>query len=193
MRAIDASIEPRRAAGVALAVMLGGCVTVRPVVLDRKTELENQILGTFQRLERELILASSVRGAAPAPKLSPLQREALEAMLNREFNRDDVDQLKAKQVVGEGNDGLLRVLVAGGEPAEAKRVQQLVEQENQDRMVIMRRVIQLDRALTDKDLPLVRRIFSRLMAQVAEPGNRVQQESGAWGTVREKPSKEGGR
>lgn len=187
-------MEPklRRTAALALAALLGGCVTVRPVVLDRKTELENQILGTFGRLERELILASSVRGSAAAAQLSPLQREALEAMLNREFNRDDVDALKAKQVLGEGNDGLLKVLVAGGEPAEAQRVQRLVEQENKDRMVIMRRVIQVDRALGDKDLPLVRRIFARLMAQVAEPGQRVQQEGGAWDTVRKAPA-QGGR
>lgn len=186
-------MELRPTAALALAALLGGCVTVRPVVLDRKTELENQILGTFRRLDRELILASSVRGAAVAARLSPLQREALEAMLNREFNRDDIDALKDKQVVGEGSDGLLKVLVAGGEAAEAQRVLRLVEQENKDRMVIMRRVIQVDPTLRDKDLPLVRRIFARLMAQVATPGQRVQQEGGAWDTVRKAPGAQGER
>ena len=31
-----------------------GCVSLKPVLLDRKTQLENQVLGSFQRLEPEL-------------------------------------------------------------------------------------------------------------------------------------------
>ncbi len=45
-----------------------GCPVVKPVVLDRKTQLENQMLGTFQRLEENLILASSVRAERPEPR-----------------------------------------------------------------------------------------------------------------------------
>ena len=49
-----------RVAALALLCTLGaGCVSLKPVVLDRKTQLENQILGAFQRLEDDLILASS--------------------------------------------------------------------------------------------------------------------------------------
>ena len=171
-------------ATVALAVALGGCVSLKPVFLDRKTQLENQVLGSFQRLEQDLILASSVRGERPAAKLSPLQREAVEAMMSRAFNKDDVDALKQEQVVGEANTGMLSIRTPPKEPALAKRVAALVQQENRDRMVIINRVIQLDPQLGDKDLPEVKRIFYRLNLQTAQPGDLVQREAGDWETAR---------
>lgn len=165
-----------------IVITASGCPTVRPVILDRKTALENQILGTFQRLDSELILASSVRGDQATAKLSPLQREALQAMLNREFNRDDIDALKAKQIVGEANDGTLKLLTSATDAA-TEQARALVEAENRDRMIIMRRVIQIERRLGDKDLTLVRRVFAGLMLRTAQPGHRVQLRSGAWDTV----------
>ena len=173
-----------RVAALALLCTLGaGCVSLKPVVLDRKTQLENQILGAFQRLEDDLILASSVRGQRAEPKLTPLQREALEAMMLREFIRDDVEDLKTKQLAGEGRDGQLVVLAPPAEEAEAKRVKGLVDQENGCRKVIVQRVIGSSRELSEKDLPLVQQLFYRLDVQTARPGDRVQQENGAWTTV----------
>ena len=173
-----------RVAALALLCTLGaGCVSLKPVVLDRKTQLENQILGAFQRLEDDLILASSVRGERAEPKLTPLQREALEAMMLREFIRDDIEELKTKQVVGEGKDGQLVVLSQPGEEPEAKRVKGLVDQENGCRKVIVERVVGSSRELSERDLPLVRQLFYRLNLQTARPGDRVQQENGAWTTV----------
>lgn len=170
---------------VALVAAAGfGCVSLKPVVLDRKTQLENQILGSFQRLEKDLILTSSVRGEQPAPKLSPLQREAVEAMMSRAFYEDDIDELKQQQIVGEGKDGLLKILQAPDKPELAKRVKQLVEEENRNRTVIFRRVIQINRDLSDRDLPLVRRVFYRLSRQTAKPGEKVQREAGDWEEIR---------
>lgn len=165
---------------LALAVAVG-CVSVKPVVLDRKTQLENQILGTFQRLRGELILASSVRGkGSRANKLSPLEREAVEAMMTREFNRDDVEDLKRAKVLGEGNNGLLARRGEPGDASKATWVKQLMEEENQARMVIMRRVIDHSPELSRSDLPEVRRIFYRLNVQTARKGDLVQGEDGQW-------------
>lgn len=166
-----------------LCALDAGCVSVKPVVLDHKTQLENQILGAFQRLEDDLILASSVRGERAEPKLTPLQREALEAMMLREFIRDDIEDLKTKQLVGEAQSGQLQVLAPPGEAEEAKRVKELVEQENSCRKIIVQRVVSSSRELSDRDLPLVRQLFYRLNLQTARPGDRVQQENGAWTTV----------
>ena len=117
-----------------LSLLLGAaCVTVNPVVLDRKTQLENQILGTFQRLEDEVILASSVRGDRPADRLTPLEREAVEAMMLREFIRDDIEALKSKQVVGEANTGLLVLLTPPSDPAEKQQAQLIVREHRQRR------------------------------------------------------------
>jgi hypothetical protein len=158
-------------------------VTVKPVVVDRKTQLENQILGTFQRLEDDLILASSVRGERREPRFGSLEREAVDAMMTREFQRDDVDALKAKQVLGEALTGLLVLLAPPAEAAEAKRAKELVAEENRCRQVLLRRVIALGPNLSDKDLPELQRILYRINAQTARPGDRLQGEDGAWRTV----------
>jgi uncharacterized protein YdbL (DUF1318 family) len=177
----------RAAAAAALLVAAGlGCVSLKPVVLDSKTQLENQVLGSVQRLERELVLASSVRAEGKAArKLSPLQREALDAMMIREFYRDDIEALKQAQVVGEGREGLLVQLSEPKEPEQAAQAKRLVEQENKSRTVIMRRVIQLNRDLTERDLPLVQRIFARLNRQTARPGDKVQLDGGRWEVVQQ--------
>ena len=165
---------------------LGACVTVKPVVLDRKTQLENQVLGTFRRLSQDLVIASSVRGPGAGQgeaSLSPLQREAAEAVMLREFHRDDVDQLKAEKVAGEGKESLLVLLTPPAEEAAAARARRLVSEENQAREVIMERVIQLNADLQPKDLPLVRRIFRRLNREAARPGELIQRDNGKWEEV----------
>jgi uncharacterized protein YdbL (DUF1318 family) len=184
MTELAVGLQPRAVlAGLLAMSALGACVTVKPVILDRKTQLENQILGTFQRLEDELILASSVRGERAVPALSPLQREALEAMLLREFIRDDIEELKSKQIVGEATTGMLVVLTLPSDAEQAKRAQDLLAQENGARQIILQRVISSSRELGDKDRPLVQRLFYRLNVQTARNGDRVQQENGAWMTV----------
>ena len=174
---------------VLVACLLAGCVTFKPVVVDRKTQLENQMLGTFQRLEDDLILASSVRGERREPRLSGLEREAVDAMMIREFHRDDVDVLKSKQIVGEAKTGQLALLAPPSDEAEAKRVKQLVTEENRCRQVLLRRVIALGPNLSDKDLPELQRILYRLNAQAARPGERLQDEDGAWRVVATPPAK----
>lgn len=166
---------------------LGACVTMKPVVLDRKTQLENQVLGTFKRLQDDLVLASSVRGAGEtraAATMSPLQRQAAEAVMQREFQRDDVDQLKADKAAGEGKEALLVLLSAPEEAAAAARAKRLVSEENKAREVILTRVIQLSADLKQADLPLVRRIFRRLNREAARPGHLVQRDDGKWEEVR---------
>ncbi len=169
-----------------LPITLGACVTVKPVVLDRKTQLENQVLGTFQRLHQDLVLASSVRGpgAVAADKLSPLEREAAEAVMVREFHRDDLERLKTDKAVGEGKDGLVVLLSVPGEEAAGKRARRVVKEENQARVVIMDRVIQLNADLTKKDMPLVRRMFRRLNRTAARPGDLIQKDNGKWEETR---------
>jgi hypothetical protein len=190
---VDDRRRPRRhcigALASLLACLLCACVTVKPVVVDRKTQLENQMLGTFQRLEDDLILASSVRGERREARLSGLEREAVEAMMTREFQRDDVDALKSKQAVGEARTGMLAVLTPPSDEAEAKRVKQLVAEENRCRQVLLRRVIALGPDLSDKDLPELQRVLYRLNVQIARPGDRVQGEDGAWRAVVTPPAK----
>lgn len=157
------------------------CVTVRPVIVDRKTALENEILGRFQRLQRELrLLTADPRELSELP---PAQRRVLQAMLDRELLRPRLALHKENKAVGESKDGLLRVLAAPENPTAASELRALVAWENDSRMRIMQGVIAASDRLHPADLPEVRRMFHRLHVELARDGDRVQRADGSWQTV----------
>lgn len=182
---------PARAAW--LLAIVTGCVSVKPAVLDRHTQLEHQLIGQLWPLEARLILASSVRGggaaagtvATPAP--AALEQDAQRAAQRRAFNADDLELLKQQQVLGEGRDGELKLLHTPTTTAEAERVRALLAEENADRVVLWRRALQLSPELDSEALSVVREVFHRLVLEVARPGERVQRADGRWVTIAARP------
>src|SRR5687768_18459876 len=90
---------------ICLAGLLPAC-TFSFELTSQRTALENQVMGSYRELEDDLVLISSVRGETTGGKtVSTRQKKALDARQNQEFNRDDVDELKLKGLLGETNDG----------------------------------------------------------------------------------------
>ncbi|RJO67670.1 MAG: DUF1318 domain-containing protein [Myxococcales bacterium] len=178
---------------LALLLMLFGfaaaCVSVKVMSVDEKTQLENQVLGSIGELQRDLVMAGSVRGEGLQDKtIPPAQREALMAMMNRQFNADDVEEMKARGAAGEGKNGLLKFFETDRtrtDPAYRDFAQKLVEQENRDRDIIMKRVIATNPKLTMKDYPQVQSIMHKLNVQTSAPGTKIEDEGGAWTTKSE--------
>ena len=81
-------------------------VDVNVTIVDQKTALENQILGSYEELGSEVLLLASVRSVDEEGKLKPVievpkgKRKALRAMQRQEFNRDDIKGLKILHVQG---------------------------------------------------------------------------------------------
>jgi hypothetical protein len=79
-----------------------------------KTALENQILGSYEELDNDVLLLASVWSIDEKVKLKPATEipkgklNALRVMQRQEFNQDDIQDFKNPQVAGEGNDGLLK-------------------------------------------------------------------------------------
>jgi hypothetical protein len=179
-----------------IALRLGGCAalclaagcTFNFEVTSQRTALENQVMGTYKELDDDLVLVSAVRagGQAALPEVSPSKRRALDARLNQQFNRDDLDELKDKGVLGEANDGAVALLpsnlgatkaVAAG---DLKLAQALVAEENRDREALWRRTIETNENLSAKDLPEIRSTYAKVQRDNAAPGQWVQDERGAW-------------
>lgn len=161
-----------------------GCLKVEAVAVDRQMELENQVLGQLKQLESNIILVSSVRGPdAPATPMSPLAQEAADAARRRAFNADDIDRFKLSGLLGEATSAELILLASPKSPKDARWLRELVAQENHDRVVLMRRALQLSPELSTRDLSLARRAFHRLVRQAARPGERIQREDGTWTTI----------
>ena len=91
----------------------GKLVDVNVTVVDQKTALENQILGSYEELGNEMLLLASVRSVDEEGKLKtvaeipPGKMKALRAMQRQEFNRDDMQTFKKTGCAGESNPGLL--------------------------------------------------------------------------------------
>jgi uncharacterized protein YdbL (DUF1318 family) len=152
-------------------------------VTTPRTALENQIMGSYKELEDDLILVSSVRsgGKQASAEMAPGKRRALDARENQEFNRDDIDELKDKGIVGETATGTVAILPkASGDGKDLRLAQQLVPEENRDREDIWKRIIESNENLSAKDLPEVRRTYAKLQRETARPGQWVQDEGGNW-------------
>ena len=165
-----------------LLLFLPSCFTLKTATVDRKTQLENQILGSFRRLEKELVLASSVRGSQTTA-VSDIYRDAVRAHLNRAYNKDDIDQLKQLKQVGESNTGFLVIRQPPEDPKQAEDLKKLLEIENRDRETILAHLIAVNEDLSAKDRPMVQRMLWRLNLATAKNGDTVQRVDGSWQIV----------
>ena len=162
-------------------------------VVDERTALENQVLGTYQELNQEVLLVASVRYIDPkgklqkAPAVPPGKKHVIRALQRASFNKDDIDRLKTEAILGENNQGGLTLLSIEDVPTEQRPfVENLVKEENIDREIIMQRVIETNETLSDKDLPRVHKMFGALNRDKARTGDMIQLENGNW-VKKEKP------
>ncbi len=96
-----------------LSACSGKLVGVNVTVVDQKTALENQILGSYEELGNEMLVVASVRLVDEEGKLKTIaeilksKKTAIRAMQRQEFNKDDIQKFKQTGCAGEGNEGLL--------------------------------------------------------------------------------------
>ena len=180
---------------VAILLSLGACaeklVDVNVTIVDQKTALENQILGSYEELGNDVLLLASVRSVDEEGKLKPATEipkgklNALRAMQRQEFNRDDIQDFKKSQVAGEGNDGLLKFFETERTKTDARFKEfasAIIAEENEDRLVILKRIVATNENFTDRDLPKVQKVSASLNRDNAKPGEKFQQEDGNWST-----------
>jgi hypothetical protein len=166
-------------------------VDVNVTIVDQKTALENQILGSYEELGNEVLLLASVRSVDEEGKLKPVievpkgKRKALRAMQRQEFNRDDIQGFKNISCAGEGNDGLLKYFENERTLKDSdykKFVVAILQEENDDRMTILQRIVATNENFLEKDLPKVQKISASLNRDNAQAGEKIQSDDGVWST-----------
>ena len=192
-------MRPRQALRLAAALLLAGCTLAKVDVnvVSERTSLENQVLGSYNALDQEMLLVASVRGVDPEgrirrpPEKSQDQKDAVQAMQVLAFHEDDVAAFKRLGWVGEARDGLLVpfALERKNPPADLadfaarykeEEFRSVVADVNRARERVMVRVIELNENFRRDDLPRVRQVFGRLNAEKALTGEKFQTEDGAW-------------
>ena len=170
-----------------------GCVEklvdVNVTIVDQETALENQILGSYEELGNEVLLLASVRSVDEEGKLKPVievpkgKRRALRAMQRQEFNRDDIREFKNTLCAGEGKDGLLKYFENQRTLKDSdykKFVVAIMQEENEDRLTILQRIVATNENFSEKDLPKVQKISASLNRDNAHAGEKIQLDNGAW-------------
>jgi uncharacterized protein YdbL (DUF1318 family) len=176
-------------------ILLGGCSIKPPEVklTGEKTALEREIIGTYHQMAEDTWMVASTRSAADQskPVMSSEKKKVLEALQQQAFNKDDVEEFKKKGYVGENNQGQLilmsedEVQTRPGnkdlEDTEKKDlVNDIVQEENQCRQVVMRRVVELNESLKKAVSKDVLAVFAKMYQDNSPKGTWVQTSVGNW-------------
>lgn len=158
-----------------------GCISVAGSVA-RPTALELQLLGEYERLDEELVHASSVRGdlAAGAGSFEMLKAEALEQRAIQRFNEDDLLELKGARCIAEALDASVVARPCSlieRDDAAARRVARVVREENRARSAILLwAAYELARkqgrgAPDPSEIGELRKLYQRLLFEAAQTGH----------------------
>jgi len=168
-----------------------GCVQAQFNVelVDAKTMLENQVLGSYAELGEDVWMISNVRATGepiygyepliPEGELDPEKAAALNALLDTLYTADEVTRLKAAGLVGETAGGYLAVTPTGEGDAYALEI---VGRENNNRGLVYDRLAVTTPELARSPDPRaeVEKIFARYYREKLAPGMCYQDESGNW-------------
>lgn len=184
---------------IILIAFLSGCTLaeVNVEVVSERTALENQVLGTYNSLDREMLLTSSVRGVdakgkiKTPPRTSQEQKDVISAMQLIDFHEDDIRKLKQMKWLGESNRGFLEILphkaedvplpyIAFSKTYKDEEFKTMVENVNESRKIIMQRVIDMNENLSEKDMPEIQKVFGNLNSENAVSGETIQNQNGKW-------------
>jgi hypothetical protein len=154
-RRISAAAACLAALGACGCGWLAGAVTTRIEVRTAARSLREQVLGAYDRLGEEVFQLAGVRAVdpltgnvEPPPPMTDSRRAALSAGRRMEFNRDDILSLKRLGVLGETADARLAFAPGAEERLRAsdpwlhRVAAALMQQENEDRGAVERRIIE---------------------------------------------------
>lgn len=169
-----------------LAIGLAGCAIKTPEVTftSERTALEKQILGTYRTIEEDSWMISSLRSSeGKIAHIPESKRKVLEAFADRKYNADDIEDFKREGVVGENTDGLLTILPTqryNSDQDYRQLVDRVVSAENQDRAIIMDRIVEINSTVNPFDRDAVKKVFAQMNQDGSPRGTFIQTKDGRW-------------
>lgn len=170
-----------------LFLVLSACSIKAPEVsvTGEKTALEREVLGAYHEMQEDVWMVASARSASEkkAVPLSPEKRQVLDALQQQKFNKDDIDEYKKKGYIGENNQGFLELIPKIELPADTsmqKEIKGILTEENQDREVIIGRVIELNQSLKNAVRESILAVFAQMYQDNSSVGTWIQNKTGDW-------------
>lgn len=173
---------------IGMGIGLAGCSVQLPEVriTGEKTALEREILGTYYLMREDTWMLASTRGESISksfPPMSPEKKRVLDALQEQAFNRDDINEFKREGWVGEKNDGTLIIresAINNLSLNQRRLVEEIVQEENTDRQIIVERLIQLNDALKQVLPAEIARVLAKLYQEDSPPKTWIETPEGKW-------------
>ncbi len=184
---------------VILMLLFSACFMpeIKVEMVGERTSLENQILGTYNAIDREMLLVASVRGVdsegniAEKPAHTGDYKDAIKAMQLLDFHSDDLHIFKVLGWAGENLEGKItkfeikkdQVPVQYSDFSDKYSTDQFNEvvfQVNNSRETIIIHTCSLNETISKDQIADVRKIFGKLNIRNAEKGEKIQIEDGSW-------------
>jgi len=178
---------------LSIPIFMTGCsgslFNINLQVIGEQTALERQVLGSYADIGRDLGSYSSVRGVDPngdltePPEVTTSQEAAFAALRNQEYNSDDVRSILNAQIAGTNSEGFLeqRNNLPDVYFLTEDQVEQLIEEENNDRRVLFDRLKETVTYSPDQESEIIS-IFATINQEKAPNGTLIENEDGDWVT-----------
>jgi len=152
-------------------------------VTGEKTVLEREVIGTYDQIRQDTWMIASTRGTSQRQSaVSPEKKKVLEAVQRQKFNKDDIEEFKKQGFAGENIRGFLdiRRQILSAEKNRAQLVRDIVAEENEDREIIINRIIEINGSLTESARKNIEQVFARMYQENSPRGTWIQNEDGTW-------------
>lgn len=180
----------KKYAGLAILILAGLMVacSIKPPevrVTGEMTALEKEVLGTYREIEQDTWMVASTRSSVSGKgqQISPEKKRVLDAKRRQQFNQDDISEMKKAGLIGENNQGFLEWVdkdALQDDSEKAQFVSTLVNEENEDREVIIDRVIELNENLKNAVRENILAIFAEMNQNNSPVGTWIQDQIGKW-------------
>lgn len=169
---------------VILGLFISSCTVSIPdiKITGEKTALENQVMGEYAKISEDAWMIASER-SAEGIRITADRRDVVEAVRDREFYRDDVNELKIKGIFGESANGLLEFVDTNRldrlDETTRKNAFMVLEQENKSRSLIMQRIIETDVKFNSQPHVVYESFFNMNLAE-SPPRTFYRNHRGDW-------------
>jgi len=145
------------------------------------------VLGTYSEIEMEadtwMVASTRAARGEDEVKISTEKQKVFEALQEQKYNKDDIDEFKGKGFIGENNQGFLEIRPFDelkGNPEKMKLINEIVQEENADRRIIMERIVELKDSLKKADTKDVFYVFAQIKQKDSPGGTWIQEQDGKW-------------
>lgn len=153
-------------------------------ITGEKTALEKQVMGEYSKIKEDAWMVASERGDNSQIIIIPEdKKEVINAVRNREYIKDDINEFKEKGFFAEKRDGLIEKIIDSDifdklSKKEQKIMEKVFVEENLSREIIISRIYELKIDKKKYDKATIREAFFGMNLAQSPKGTYFRDKEG---------------